>query len=210
MIVSVAWHHRAVTAKPPAPYLDNAWVALEQIGAQHADALVAAMGDPAESVRWLPSWRAGGTMADTVAAFVDDNDRGRSMTWVIRRRADDMIVGSTSFMDIEPVHRSLEVGATWIGRWWWRTEVNTATKLLVLGHAFDDLAIERVTLKTDHLNVRSQRAIERLGAVREGALRRHRQRPDGTWRDSVYYSILREEWPIVRDRLTTALSRALR
>lgn len=199
-----------MTVESTAPLLSNDWVELEPLGMQHADALADAMGEPDVTMRWVSSWRPAHGMADTVASFLAENARGRSMTWVIRRRAEDTIVGSTSFLDIQPAHRSLEVGATWIGDRWWRTEVNSATKLLVLGHAFDDLANERVTLKTDHLNTRSQRAIERLGAVREGVLRRHVLRPDGSWRDSVYYSILREEWPIVRERLTAALSRPLR
>lgn len=196
-----------MTATPTAPALVNDWVELEPLGSQHADALTAAMGDPDVTLRWVASWRPNPTVAATTARFVADNWTGASATWAIRRRADDQVVGSTSFLDISRENRSVEVGATWIGRPWWRTEVNTATKLLVLGYAFDDLANERVTLKTDHLNVRSQRAIERLGAVREGVLRRHVRRPDGTWRDSVYYSILREEWPVVRERLTDALAR---
>lgn len=201
---------RAVTVKQTAPTLTSQWVELEPLGSHHADALEAAMGDPTATMSWVPGWWPAPTVAATVATFVEDNQHGRAMTWVIRRTLDAVVVGSTSFLDIRPEHRSVEVGATWIGPWWWRTEVNTATKLLLLGHAFDELAHERVTLKTDHLNVQSQAAIERLGAVREGVLRRHMLRPDGTWRDSVYYSILREEWPIVRSRLHEALFRHLR
>lgn len=115
------------------------------------------------------------------------------------------MAGWTSYLDIVPAHERIEIGGTAYGLAWQRTAVNTECKLLLLGHAFDDLGYGRVALKTDGSNERSLRAIERLGAVREGVLRRHRRRPDGTWRDTVYYSIRREEWPAVRDRLVARL-----
>lgn len=108
-------------------------------------------------------------------------------------------------MDIDVVNERLEIGSTWYGRAHWRSAVNTETKLLLITHAFEELGMGRVQLKTDHLNVRSQEAIARLGARREGVLRRHRRRPDGTWRDTVYFSLLADEWPEARARLEARL-----
>jgi RimJ/RimL family protein N-acetyltransferase len=104
-----------------------------------------------------------------------------------------------------PEHRRLEIGWTWYGAAYQRTPVNTECKLLLLTHAFDVLGCNRVEFKTDHMNTRSQVAIERLGATREGVFRRHRIRRDGTLRDTVWYSIIREEWPAVRARLAARL-----
>ena len=114
-------------------------------------------------------------------------------------------VGSTRYLDVQPEHRTLEIGWTWIGPRWRRTAINTECKLLLLAHAFEVLAVHRVTLKTDARNVRSQRAIERIGGVREGVLRRHRICWDGSVRDTVYYGIIDEEWPAVKARLEARL-----
>ena len=121
-------------------------------------------------------------------------------------RATGECVGTTSFYEISPETRALAIGYTWIGRRHWRTAVNTASKLTMLTRAFDGLGAERVVWHTDIRNVRSQAAIERLGAVREGVLRHHRIRLDGSWRDTVQYSMLAQEWPAVRERLSTALN----
>ncbi|MGH8775414.1 MAG: GNAT family N-acetyltransferase [Jiangellaceae bacterium] len=188
--------------------LRNEWVALEPLAPSHAPELAAAVGNPAELFRWMSIWMPAtdlSGMVGVVAAFVEAARRGELAPWAIRRRRDGALVGSTSYLDIDVANRHVEVGATWIGEAWWRTEVNTATKLLVLGHAFDTLGMERVALKTHHLNVRSHVAIERLGAVREGVLRHHMLHPDGRWRDTVYYSILRDEWPAARNRLLDRL-----
>ncbi|WP_198663789.1 GNAT family N-acetyltransferase [Jiangella endophytica] len=195
-----------MTTIAPLP-LTNTWIELEPLSSAHLAGLDAAVSEPDELFRWLSLWRIGpdglaGGLDRALAAAA----RGDVVAWAIRRRADGRVVGSTSYLDIDPANRRVEVGATWIGPAWWRTEVNTATKLLVIGHAFETLGLERVALKTDHLNVRSQRAIERLGAVREGVLRHHVRRPDGSWRDTVYYSIVREEWPGMRTRLEAALA----
>lgn len=132
---------------------------------------------------------------------------GTEVPFAILRRADGRPVGSTRYMDIQRPNRGLEIGWTWLGPDARRTPVNTECKRLLLGHAFDDLGAVRVQLKTDGDNVRSQRAIERLGARREGVLRRHRRRWDGSWRDTVYYSVLDDEWPAVRARLDGFLVR---
>ena len=102
--------------------------------------------------------------------------------------------------------RTLAIGHTWLGRRWWRTGHNTESKLLLLTYAFDDLGAARVVWHTDIRNTRSQEAIARLGATREGVLRKHRIRRDGSWRDTVQYAMTDDDWPAVRDRLTARLA----
>lgn len=114
-------------------------------------------------------------------------------------------VGSTRFLTIRPEHRSLEIGWTWLGREWQRTAVNTEAKYLLLRHAFERLGCVRVEFKTDARNTRSQAAIERIGATREGVLRQHMIVQDNYLRDSVYFSVLDSEWPRVREHLGTLL-----
>ena len=107
-------------------------------------------------------------------------------------------VGVSSYTDVRPEHRGLEIGGTWIGRTYQRTAVNPECKYLMLRHAFENLGAVRVQLKTDSRNTQSQRAIEKLGAQKEGVLRKHIILPDGYVRDTVMYSITVEEWPEVR------------
>jgi len=129
------------------------------------------------------------------------------LPFVIIERASGTIVGSTRLYDISVTNRSIEIGSTWLTPTMWRTPVNTECKYLLLKHAFETLGTIRVQLKTDLRNVRSQRAIERLGATREGVLRNHMILPDGYIRDSVYYSILDKEWPAVKLRLEGYLAK---
>jgi RimJ/RimL family protein N-acetyltransferase len=119
-------------------------------------------------------------------------------------------IGSTRYFDIRPEHRGLEIGWTWLGVAHQRTSANTECKRLLLEHAFDVLDALRVQLKTDARNLRSQRAIERIGAVREGVLRAHMVMPDGFVRDSVMYSMTREDWPEVKRRLADLETRSSR
>ncbi|AFD26448.1 GNAT family N-acetyltransferase [Deinococcus gobiensis] len=116
------------------------------------------------------------------------------------------LAGSTRYGEMRPAHAGLEIGWTWLHPRWHGSGINRRMKLLLLEHAFGDLGMERVQLKTDHMNLRSQRAIEKLGATREGVLRRHLRRPDGTWRDTVMYSLLREEWLQAQARLRATTS----
>ncbi len=127
-----------------------------------------------------------------IAAALADPDR---LAYAQRLTATGEFVGTTSFYEIDPENRSLAIGHTWIGRPFWRSAVNSASKLLMLTRAFEGLGAERVVWHTDLRNERSQRAIERLGATREGVLRHHRIRRDGSWRDTVQYSMLSAEWP---------------
>lgn len=127
---------------------------------------------------------------------------GSALPFVIVDRNTDKIVGSTRFLDISVPNRGLEIGWTWLSPSVWRTRINTECKYLLLAHCFETLKAIRVQLKTDERNVRSQKAIERLGASKEGTLRNHRILGDGFYRNSVYYSILDTEWPAVKERLS--------
>ncbi len=139
-----------------------------------------------------------------VAAALADPDR---LPYIQRMTGTGELVGTTSFYEINPANRALAIGHTWIARKFWRSGVNTESKLLMMGRAFDGLGAERLVWHTDVRNTRSQTAIERLGAEREGVLRHHRIRVDGSWRDTVQFAMLAEEWPAARQRLLTRLDR---
>ena len=131
---------------------------------------------------------------------------GTDLVFAVIHLASGRVAGSTRYLNISTQDRSVEVGGTWYGVDFRRTVVNTECKFLLLEHAFENLDCIRVQIKTDLRNERSQRAIERIGAVREGVLRDHMILPDGTVRSSVYYSILKAEWPAVKSRLEDMLS----
>ena len=137
-----------------------------------------------------------------ISAAVADQDR---VAYAQRLTDTGELVGTTSYYDIDESLRTLAIGHTWIARRQWRTFVNTASKLIMMGHAFDDLGVERLVWHTDIRNTRSQAAIARLGATREGVLRHHRIRRDGSWRDTVQFSMLSAEWPSARRRLSANL-----
>ncbi len=191
----------------PAPVvLMNAHVRLEPLEASHAEAIYAAGQDDRI---WAHKLRGPLTsLADAhgyVAEALAERAAGRQLPFVIRAAGSGALLGLTRYLDLQVAHGGLEIGHTWLVPTCWRTAVNTAAKRLLLAHAFEDLSASRVCLKTDILNERSQRAIERLGARREGVLRAHRRRPDGSLRDTVYYAVLAAEWPVVRSRLDALL-----
>lgn len=132
-------------------------------------------------------------------------NEGTGLAFVIIDKALQRVVGSTRYANFDSSHRRLEIGWTWVGRRWQRTHVNTDTKYLLLRHAFEQLACQRVEFKTDALNLRSRRALLRIGATEEGILRKHMIVAGGRLRDSVYFSILDTEWPEVRQRLETMM-----
>jgi RimJ/RimL family protein N-acetyltransferase len=146
-------------------------------------------------------------MEEWVSELLVKRNSGTDQPFAVVHLATGQIVGSTRYMDIRPEHRGLEVGGTWYGTAFQRTAVNTEAKYLLLRHAFEQLGCIRVQLKTDLRNERSQKAIERIGAVREGVLRNHMILPNGTYRHSVYFSILDNEWPDVKTRLEALLAR---
>ena len=123
------------------------------------------------------------------------------LPFAIVETAKDKVIGSTRYLNIRPEHRSLEIGWTWLGQNWQRTAINTETKLLLLSHAFEKLGCVRVEFKTDTRNERSQRALQRIGATKEGVLRNHMIVQDEFVRDSVYFSVISSEWLDVKERL---------
>lgn len=197
----------AGTAVPLAPVtLQGALISLEPLRNSNLSAL-AAIGLHPELWRLQP--RAIVSVAD-MREYIDqalaDQARGVSLPFVIVRRADGALLGSTRFMDIALEHRRLEIGATWLTPAAQRTGANVEAKLLLLTHAFDVIGIQRVVLKTEALNIQSRRAILALGAVEEGTFRRHLIAEDGRMRDMTYFSILDTEWPAVRARLRARLA----
>jgi RimJ/RimL family protein N-acetyltransferase len=142
-----------------------------------------------------------------VADALKAQSEGRMLAWVVRDVASDAIVGATRYHDIVPAIDRVEIGYTWYAQSRQRTHVNTTCKLLLLAHAFDTLGCKVVGLRTDNFNFRSQRAIEGLGAKKDGVIRHHAARRDGTVRDTVIYSILAAEWPDVRRHLELRLAR---
>ena len=182
---------------PQPVVLTNAHVTLEPLGEQHVADLLGAAADPAVWT-WLPLHQP--RTEDGVRAMIATHP---GLAWAVV--VDGAAAGSTSYLDIDAELGALEIGYTWYRRDLWATSVNPACKLLLLSHAFDDLGAGRVSLKTDALNARSRAAIGRLGAAYDGTLRHHRLRPDGTVRDTSYFSILSAEWPSVRDGLLKRL-----
>jgi RimJ/RimL family protein N-acetyltransferase len=140
-------------------------------------------------------------MADT-RQWIDEALRtSDQVPFAIVETAKGKVVGSTRYMNIRNDHKSLEIGWTWLGQEWQRTRINTDVKLLLLGHAFERLGCLRVEFKTDERNLRSQRALERIGATREGVLRKHMIVQKDFSRNSVYFSVIDSEWPEVKQRL---------
>lgn len=158
-------------------------------------ALCAAAADCSEELRFM------GTPPSAPAYYQAALEAANALPFVIVVGGE--VAGSTRFGDIQLANAGMEIGWTWLHPRYHGTGVNRRMKFLLLQHAFETMGMERVQLKTDILNLRSQRAIAGLGAVREGTLRAHMRRPDGTMRDTVMYSILRAEWPAVKARLTS-------
>jgi N-acetyltransferase len=207
-----------VTRPPSATVLANSVVVLSPASTEDAAELFAALDD--ERV-WAAGYGGGpaGRWADVEAAraALAVADRGRAgprQAYVVRLAADSelgprgTLVGTTSLAEWDLENEGVHLGWTAYGPRWWASPVNPACKLAVLGHAFDDCGFGRVKLQTDVINTRSQAAIAKLGATREGVLRRHIRRADGSWRDSVVFSILVDEWPGVRAALQARLDAA--
>lgn len=186
----------------PAAVLEGRGIRLEPMRREHEPDLRAAAAD---GELWKLTFTSVPEPENTLAyieAALADRDRGVRAPWVVRELATGRIVGSTSYHDIIPAARRVEIGYTWYSRSWQRTHVNSACKLRLLEHAFDTLGCAVVGLRTDNLNARSQAAIERLGASKDGVIRRQALRRDGTVRDTVMYSITDDEWRSgVRERL---------
>ena len=182
-------------------------VRLEPIAPGHVDGLFEALADD-EVWRYLPDLRpqSRAEMAGHVTAMLERGWNGQQIGWAQVEPETGRVIGMTSYHDVDPARRSLGIGHTLVGRPWWRTGVNTEAKLLLLEHAFEGLGAEKVFWHTDIRNWRSQQAIARLGASRDGMIRRQRLRPDGSWRDTVLYAMTVEEWPAAAVRLRERLA----
>jgi N-acetyltransferase len=199
------------------PVLSGRLIRLAPLQLEHAAGYLTAAGtgeDAAEVFRWLNA-PAGSAAREPVT--IDDARRhillalaarahGQRFAYAQLDAVTEEFAGSTSYYDVDPSTRSMAIGHTWLGKRWWRTGHNTEAKLLLLTHAFDTLGAARVVWHTDIYNTRSQAAIERLGATREGVLRKHRIRFDGSWRDTVQYSMTDDDWPVARERLVARMA----
>jgi RimJ/RimL family protein N-acetyltransferase len=192
----------------PTVTLEGRGIRLEPLGAEHEPALRAAAAD---GELWTLHFTSVPEPEKTllyIEAALADCAKGIRVPWVVRELKGGQVIGSTSYHDIVPATRRVEIGYTWYARSWQRTHVNTACKLRLLEHAFDTLGCSVVGWRTDNLNLRSQAAIERLGARKDGVIRRQSARRDGTFRDTVMYSVTDEEWrESIRSRLAGRLSR---
>lgn len=180
---------------------------LEPLVPEHHDALQAAAADGNLWELWFTSVPEPERVGVYIATALDGQAKGHMLPWVVRELDTGTIVGSTRYHDIVAEIDRVEIGYTWYAKRWQRTHVNTACKLLLFEHAFEALGCKVVGLRTDNFNFASQRAIERLGAKRDGVLRHHVARRDGTVRDSYMYSVLATEWSDVKRHLRLRLAR---
>lgn len=195
------------TPRPTA--LEANGIRLEPLSLEHAADLARAAGDGDLQQLWYTSVPAGTEPA--VRAYIETALAGQTaehmLPWAVRETTSGELIGSTRFHDIIPAAERVEIGYTWYAASWQRSRVNTTCKLLLFRHAFEALGCAVVGLRTDNFNFRSQRAIEALGARKDGVIRHHAPRVDGSVRDTVMYSVLATEWPDVRRHLEFRLAR---
>jgi RimJ/RimL family protein N-acetyltransferase len=190
----------------PTP-LEGHGVRLEPLVPEHEKGLTAAVIDGRLWELWFTAVPEPEQVAAYIKTALDGQKAGHMLPWAVRELESGTIVGSTRYHDILPHVDRVEIGYTWYAKSWQRSHVNTACKLLLFAHAFETVGCEVVGLRTDNFNFASQRAIERLGAKKDGVIRHHHARRDGSVRDSVMYSVLASEWPDVKRHLTLRLDR---
>jgi len=194
-----------ITPKPVA--LEGHGVRLEPLARAHEKGLADAAAYGKLSELWFTSVPAPGETAKYIETALQGQNDGNMLPWVVREAASGKIVGSTRYHDIIAAADRVEIGYTWYAKRAQRSHVNTACKLLLLTHGFEALKCGVVGLRTDNFNFTSQRAIEALGAKKDGVIRHHWPRRDGSVRDSVMYSVLATEWPGVKRHLESRLRR---
>jgi N-acetyltransferase len=187
--------------------LQSGGIRLEPLSHDHHTALATAAADGKLWELWFTAVPKPEETAAYIAAALEGQQAGHMLPWVVREMSSDKIIGSTRYHDIVAQIDRVEIGYTWYAKSWQRSHVNTTCKLILLTHAFETLGCKCVGLRTDNFNFASQRAIEALGAKKDGVLRHHWVRRDGTVRDSVMYSILSSEWPDVKRHLQLRLAR---
>ncbi len=188
----------------PVTLTGSRWVRLDTLSVAHIDEIASAASDGDPGKLWFTMAPSPKTTGDWVGRMLALQAVG-GLTFVVRR-LDGTLIGSSSYLNVDGPNRRLEIGATWYGASVRRTGVNSETKLLMLGHAFDTLGCVAVEFRTHFFNFTSRTAIERLGAKLDGVLRSHQLLPAGSRRDTVVYSILDVEWPSVRNHLTFRLA----
>ena len=182
-------------------------VRLEPMNEAHAHALRDAATDGRLWELWYTAVPEPDRVGEYIAAALAGHAAGHMLPWVVRELTSNQVVGSTRYHDVVAQVDRVEIGYTWYAKRWQKTHVNTACKLLLLAHAFETVGCKVVGLRTDNFNFASQRAIEALGAKKDGVIRHHWARKDGTVRDTVMYSILSSEWPDVKRHLELRLAR---
>ena len=193
--------------KPEPVTLEQGRVRLEPMTRDHAAGIAAAARDGELWNLRITSVPAPGEEAAYVDTALKGYADGHMLPFVVRELDSGRVIGSTRYHDIVPAVERLEIGYTWYGKSWQRSHVNTTCKLLLMTHAFETLGAQLVGWRTDNYNFASQRAIERLGARKDGVLRHHALRRDGTVRDTVMYSLLAGEWPEVKAHLQYQLAK---
>ncbi|HEY3630519.1 MAG TPA: GNAT family protein [Jatrophihabitantaceae bacterium] len=191
------------------PVLTGTKIRLEPLAVEHAEGYLAASEPHGDEVfRWLAvrAPKSVDDARDQILAALGGRARGERFAYAQLDAATGEFAGTTSYYEVIPELRTLGIGHTWLGRRWWRTGHNTESKLLMMSHAFDTLGAARVVWHTDIYNERSQAAIERLGATKEGVLRKHKIRKDGSWRDTVQYAMTDDDWPAAKARLIERLA----
>ena len=192
---------------PKPVVLEGRGIRLEPLTMEHHDALVAAASDAKLWDLWFTSVPEPAQANAYITSALTGQRDGHMLPWAVRELTTNSVIGSTRYHDIVPAIDRVEIGWTFYAATWQRSHVNTVCKLILLEHAFDALGCKVVGLRTDNFNFRSQKAIEALGAKKDGVIRHHYARRDGSIRDSVFYSILASEWPNVRRHLELRLSR---
>lgn len=187
--------------QPRHSILEGTTIKLVPMDESHVEGLARVLRNPNI---WEFTWRkitSDEQVRDLITTAFASQTNGSQIPFVIIEQASGQIVGTTRIMHPDMVHRNAEIGCTWISPEYWRTSVNTEAKSLLLHYCFEELKLVRVEFTVVASNLRSQRAVERLGAVREGVLRQHRIRSDGSIHDNVVFSILDKEWPSVKENL---------
>ena len=187
--------------------LEGHGVRLEPLAHEHRDGLAVATEDGRLWELWFTMVPQPREVESYIATALQGQREGHMLPWVVRHLDTGALIGSSRYHDIHPQIDRVEIGYTWYAKRWQRTHVNTACKLLLFGHAFENVGCKVVGLRTDNFNFASQRAIEALGAKKDGVLRHHGLRRDGSVRDTVMYSVLASEWPDVKRHLQLRLGR---
>ncbi len=194
--------------QPHPQILEGQGVRLEPLSREHQNGLRAAASDGQLWELWFTSVPEPEDVSAYIESALEGQRAGHMLPWAVRDLTSGAIVGSTRYHDIVPAIDRVEIGYTWYAKSWQRTHVNSACKLLLFTHAFEVLGCKVVGLRTDNFNFASQRAIEALGAKKDGVIRHHTARRDGSVRDTVMYSVLLSEWEDVRRNLQARFHRA--